>query len=238
MKKFLCVFLGSILIIGVVAIFLNFKVITRQGINYQLSVVRIPLYLKLIDFFDRHYNYKELVRRILKDVGSERERIFRIFEWTHRNIRRVPKDFPIIDDHVWNIIIRGYGASDQSSHVFTTLCNYAALEAFYTWVYSTDRTKRIPISFVRLNARWLVFDPYNGIFFKNKSGDIADIDNLKNGDWAIECLTVTEKTKYDFKEYFVNLPEAKNIGLTKSNIQSPLKRLIFEVKKWAKIKRR
>ncbi len=236
MKKKLCIFSCIILLIAALIIFLNIKVTTHRGIDYQLSSSRIPLYLKLIDFFDRHYNYTELVRGILRDTKSEKERIIKIFEWTHSNIRKTPKGFPVIDDHVWNIVVRGYGANDQSSYVFTTLCNYAGIEAFYTWVYSTDKTKRVPLSFVRLSSRWIVFDPYNGIYFKDKSGEIADIDKLKNGNWAIEYLLGAEKLGYDPKEYFVNLPEAKNIGLTRSGIQSPLKRLIFEVKKWIKQK--
>lgn len=234
MKKVVLVSVGSIFVIMI--ILLNLNVTTRQGVNYQWQTIKIPLYLKILGFIDRHYNYKELAERISKDTKSEKERIIKIFEWTHRNIRRTPKGFPVIDDHVWNIVVRGYGASDQSSYVFATLCNYAGIEAFYTWVYSTDKTKRIPLSFVRLSSKWIVFDPYNGIYFKDKSGEIADIDKLKNGNWAIEYLLGAEKIGYDPKEYFVNLPEAKNIGLTRSGIQSPLKRLNFEVKKWIKQK--
>lgn len=236
MKKFLCVLLYSILLISAVIISLNTKVTTRQGIDYQLSTVRIPLYLKLIDFFDRHYNYKELVRRIYNgnDAKVDEEQIKKIFEWTYKNIRKVPEGFPVVDDHVWHIIIRGYGVNDQASDVFTTLCNYAGTDAFFCWIKATNQAHRIPLSFVKIKGRWNVFDPYNGNYFKNTKGDLAAIEEIIKGDWLIESIDSSNAPDVNYAQYLKNLIVIKDVNLTRANIQSPFNRLKFEIKKWLK----
>jgi len=136
----------------------------------------------------------------------------------------------IIDDHVWHIIIRGYGVRDQLSDVFTTLCNYAGIDAFFTWVYADGSVKRIPLSFIKIGRRWCIFDPFNGSYFKNKNGEIADVEELKstNG-WSIESLN--GKSAIDYTIYFNNLPSVKGMGLKRANTQSPFNRLLFELTK-------
>jgi len=230
MKKNRGALIAIILVVISIVILLNIEVSTCRGINYEVSIIKIPLYLKVLDFFDRHYNYNQLVKSIVKDVKTEEERVMKIFEWTYKNIREVPAGMPIIDDHVWHIIVRGYGASDQFSDVFTTLCNYAGLDAFYSWVYTQDRTKRIPLSFVRIKNKWYIFDPYHGAYFKDKKGRLADIETLKsNSIWTIE--TLTEKSDIDYKSYFNMLLLPERIGLKRAHIQFPLRRTIFEIKK-------
>lgn len=230
MKKLLRILLPCIILLIGLFVFLNINVTTQQGINYRWQTIRIPLYLKILDFFDRHYNYKELVKRIVKDAKTDEERVLKIFEWTHANIKKVPNGFPTIDDHVWHIIVRGYGADDQSSDVFTTLCNYVGIDAFFSWVYTRDKSQRIPLSFVKIEKKWFIFDPYHGIYFKDKKGGLADINILKSNNWTPEGNK--EHLDIDYAIYFDNLPLIKDAGLKRANIQSPLNRLIFEIKRW------
>lgn len=217
--------------VGLIAI-LNIKVTTRQGINYRWHTIRMPLYLKILDFFDRHYNYEELTKRIIGDTKTDKERIMKIFEWTCQNIRKVPDSFPIIDDHVWHIIIRGYGMPDQSSDVFATLCNYAGVDAFFLMIKPKDQTLETPLSFVKLDKKWRVFDPYNRVYFKNKNGDLASIDDINKGDW--EIVSIGEIKKLDYRIIFQYVPALNKVSLKRSNIQSPLRRIIFEVRKLIK----
>lgn len=229
MKNFFKKILISSVIITGIVILLNINVTFQQGVNYQVKTVKIPLYLKILNFFDRYYNYKELVKRILKDEKNQKKKVMKIFNWTHENIRKVPKDFPVVDDHVWHIIIRGYGTSDQVSDVFSTLCNYANLEAFFTWIYAKDSAKRIPLSFVKIENKWIVFDPYRGVYFQDNTGNLADVNTIKlNSGWRIEG----GKPELDYKDYFVNISDIKQKELQRANIQSPIKRFIYEVKKW------
>ncbi|UCB56960.1 MAG: transglutaminase domain-containing protein [Candidatus Omnitrophota bacterium] len=227
MKKLIWVII-IVFIAGLIAVF-NVDVNTRQGVNYKWHTIKIPLGLKILDFFDRHYNYKVLVKRIIKDSKNDTERALKIFEWTYKNIRRTPEDFPVIDDHVWHIIVRGYGVKDQYSDVFTTLCNYAGIEAFYTCIRSSSQKQKIALSFLKIEGKWSVFDPYRGIYFKNKDGDFASVEEIKSG--AISMESLGGKPDIDYAVYFCNLPSVKNAGLNRANIQSPLNRLLYELKK-------
>ena len=194
----------------------------------------MPLYIKIIEFLDRDYHYEELVGRICLGRGSDKDKVLALFEWTHQNIKRdIPKGWPIVDDHVWHIILRGYGARDQFSDIFTTLCNYAGINAFFTWVYTSDGKKRIPLSFVKIKGRWSIFDPYHGTYFKNRNGEITDIEEIKSkSTWSVESLD--GKSDINYTAYFVNLPSVKHAGLSRASTQSPLNRLRYEIKKWLK----
>jgi hypothetical protein len=222
----------SIFILAVgISIFLNIKVTVRQGINYQWHIIRVPLYLKILDFYDRHFNYKELVKRIIRDSKNNSERVLRILKWTYQNIRETPEDFPVIDDHVWHIILRGYGVRDQYSDVFATLCNYAGMDAYFSWVYSRDQTARIPLAFVKIDGGWSVVDPYYGVYFKNKNGEIADLEEIRSTG-SLFADSVGVEPDMDYTPYLDNFPSIKDIKLCRSNIQSPLNRLLFELKNW------
>lgn len=218
---------------GLLVIF-NIPVTSQQGINYAVKSVQMPLYIKIIEFLDRDYHYKELVKKICQGCGGDEDKVLALFEWTHQNIKtNIPQDWPIVDDHVWHVIVRGYGVRDQLSNVFTTLCNYAGVDAFFKWVYTVDRKSRMPFSFVKIEGRWSIFDPYHGNYFKNKDGRFADIEQMRAGNsWSIESLD--GKVDIDYVIYLKNLPSIKNVGLNRANIQSPLNRMLFELKKLKK----
>lgn len=230
--KIVSLFIGVLLCVAV----LNLPVSTKQGINYRVSTIKIPLYIKIIEFLDRNYHYKELTKRICNGYSNDQDKVLALFEWTHQNIKRdIPEGWPIIDDHVWHIIVRGYGARDQFSDVFTTLCNYTDIDAFYSWVY-TKEGSRIPLSFVKLDKRWCLFDPYNGIYFKNKDGGFASLDDITKGNWVTNAVSEFNESKFNYSVYFTNLPSTIEEGFSRSNIQSPLNRLSYEVNKIIKRK--
>jgi hypothetical protein len=213
---------------------LNIKVTTQQGINYEVQTIEIPLYLKVLDFFDRHYNYKWTFERIIGDSKTEKEKALKIFKWTYENIKKTPEGYPVIDDHVWHIIVRGYGEVDQSADVFTTICNYADVDAFFYIVYDENRTSATTLSLVKLDGRWCVFDPYNGVYFKNKEGILAKIEDIINENWLIERIGEPKDPQINYTLYLKNLPPINEIGLRRANVQSPINRLRYEIKKWLK----
>jgi hypothetical protein len=231
MKKAVIKLLIAVLLITCMVMLLNIEVTYRQGINFEVSTVRIPLYLKVLDFFDRHYNYKNLVSKIIKSSDSPEERVIKIFNWTYDNIKRAPDGYPIVDDHVWHIIIRGYGTLDQSNDVFTTLCNYAGVDAFFDFIYSRDKSNMTALSFIKLNHSWRIFDSYNGVYFRNNKGEIASLEDIMRGDWFVFNTTGMIKQNSDYAKYLENLSPIGDIGLKRANIQSPLRRLIFQFKK-------
>lgn len=157
-----------------------------------------------------------------------------IFIWTCENIRKQPDGLPVIDDHVWHIIIRGYGEPDQSSDVFTTLCNYAGIRAFYALAHTQDQKNLLPLSFVKIRNKWVIFDPYRKVYFKDRNGGIADIGALKNNNWVIH--TRGEQPDINYSPYLKELPSVIEASLIRDSIQSPLNRLLFEIKKRTRLK--
>ncbi|MFH1593964.1 MAG: hypothetical protein ABID09_04645 [Candidatus Omnitrophota bacterium] len=209
---------------------LNIEVSTRQGINQKVHTITLPLYLKVLNFFDRHYNYQLLVKQIVAPSDNERERVMKILIWINGNIRRVPDGYPVIDDHVWHIIVRGYGTNDQSQDVFSTLCNYAGLEAFYSLVGTEGKKRTALLSFVKLDNRWSVFDAQYGVYFVNDHGEFASLDDIKAGNWKGVTLSGEPLPDHNYGDFITILPTIKSAGLCRSTIQSPLKRTLFEFK--------
>ena len=119
-----------LLVVGGATI-LTLPTTTRQGINYRVTVYHLPAYVKAIDFLHRHYQQQLLTDRIAGSEKSDVDRVLAIFDWTHTNIPPTPKGWPIVDDHVLNIVIRGHGMSDQIADVFATLSVYAGVPAFF-----------------------------------------------------------------------------------------------------------
>jgi hypothetical protein len=228
-KNVKIILLVSIVIITL--LILNINVATKKGVNYRWYTIKVPLYLKVLDFFDRHYNYRQLVKGIVKDAGTREQKAIQLFNWVHQNMRKAPEGLPIVDDHVWYIIVRGYGVADQFSDVFTTLCNYAGLDAFYDVIYTKDKTDSIHFSFVKLNKGWSLFDPYYGVYFKNRAGNIATLEEMKTGNCFIVNIGKNQRSELDYGKFMDSLPGIKAVGLGRANIQSPLKRFIYELNK-------
>ena len=224
--------LSIILILTLILVaLLNITVTTKQGINYHVKEVKLPLYLKLLNFYDRHFNYKWLVQHITNDLETKEEKVFRLFQWTHETIQPQPKSLPVMDDHVWNVYVRGYGVSDNFHDLFTTLCNYIGADAFFHELKSNESELDIAMSFVKIKKGWVLFDPHKGIYFSNKMGEWATIEEINNQNWKLEKLSPTEIPESFFKPYLDKLPSVDNIGLTRANTQSPVNRLLLAIQR-------
>lgn len=238
-KRFLLFLI--ILVLAASFFILNIEVTTRQGINYTVYTLKIPLYLKVLDFYDRHFNYKWLAHRIINGKITEEEKVIAVFNWTIENIARQPKELRTVDDHVWHIIVRGYGTHDQLSDVFTTLCNYSDIDAFFARFSNKDKASKMPLSFVRINERWRVFDPYNRSYFVRGDGSLASIKDIADGNWKvnIEKENMDEpKVKYsDYITEILAIDLEKSHKWSRANIQSPVNRFFYGVFKRYFIKR-
>lgn len=157
----------------------NLDVTTKQGVNFEVSTHRIPLYLKTLQFIDRSFQYRQISQEITRDAASDADRALKIFEWTRRQIRTTPPDWPIVDDHILHIIIRGHGVNDQQADVFATLATYAGVPAFWVQVRPEAARPGVFLSFARIEGRWRVFDVFNGVVFRTATGDLATMNDLR-----------------------------------------------------------
>jgi len=212
---------------------MNISLTTRQGVNYVVVTKTIPLYLKTFDFFDRHFNYQELTRNIIRGSRDKHERVLRIFEWTHKTIKPQPPELDVVDDHVWHIIIRGYGTKDQAADVFATICSYAGLQSFFS-ICSTNVPGLTAFAFVKLDGQWRILDPGNGIYVKNANGELATVQDILSGNFRLCSISGTLPEHYE-ENLRIFLASSK-IDFTRSGIQSPLTRFFYEVKLWGKQK--
>ena len=157
---------------------LTLPTITRQGVNYQVTSYRIPLYAKAIGFLQRDLEYKRLVETICAGETTDAGRVLAIFDWTHKHIPRTPEGSTIIDDHPLNIVLRGHGMDDQIADVFVTLSEYAGAPAFFRVLREPGPNRQLVLSFVRIGGRWTVFDVRRHIAFRNRRGELATVDDL------------------------------------------------------------
>ena len=231
-KKFaiVAVSLGFILAVGMT---MNAEVSIRQGINGRVHEIKMPLYIKAMEFLSRHYEYQRITREIIGGCNSDEEKVLAILIWTHSNIRPTPSGFPVTDDHILNIIIRGYGSADQSQDVFTNLCTYAGFPSFFMRAFTEDRRAYHVLSFVMLNGKWRVFDAYNKIFFQTRTGEIASIEDLTGDKSIIEDSDMANKLYMGipYKEFYYGLKPIRIFTTLRPGKQMPLKRVIFEIKR-------
>ena len=225
----------GVLLCGFIALwlFLNIETSTMQGINYQVRELKIPLYLKISNFLDRHYNYKWLVRRILHDRMEESEKAKAIFHWTATHIKRQPSELDVIDDHVWHIIVRGYGVDGQEDDVCATLFNYAGLKATILTLKGSSRSVPGHISFtaVYFNGAWHLCDTYRHVTFENRKGKWATINEIVSGDWEVRLHKDPDdiKDSLNYENYFRSLDAIDFNALyrgSRQSIQDPVSRLL------------
>ena len=127
---------------------------------------------------ERSAQYQQIATEVTTGAASDEELALKVFDWTRRNIRETPEGWPVVDDHILNIIIRGHGVSDQQADVFTTLTAYAGVPAFRTKVRLMRDGPGVLLSFVDVGGRWCVFDVVNGIVFRTTAGQMATLEEL------------------------------------------------------------
>jgi hypothetical protein len=229
-KKYIAVSIAIILAIAAA----NIRVSIICGVNHRYREVRMPLYVKWTQFLARHYEYERIAREITRRCLTDEEKVLAILEWTRANVRQgAPQGMPLVDDHILNIIIRGYGTSDQLQDVFTTLCFYAGMPAFWDKAYDKAHKVWYPISYVRLNGRWRVFDAYYGKYFKNSKGEIASVEDMISDRSILRGGDIADMTYcgIPYAEFYDDLKPVNTNRTLRPEKQMPLRRFIFEVKK-------
>ena len=247
------IFYSFLSIILVLLFFLNLESTRYTGINYSISEEKISNFSKINDFYDRHVNYKKLVKKILEN-SKEKNFAIDLSNWVYLNIKKHEPGINIIDSHPWTIIDRKIGTKDQFSDILSVLLVYKNIDSFY----STNFNKlKYPFTFFKDNGKWTVIDPYYGIYFLNEKNEFCSLKEIKSKKCKIFHLkykkNIKDKLKDIFKDKnFNNLIEVykfynsllenclsedqienTNIYLRggRSYIQKPFHRFIYQIQK-------
>ncbi len=172
---FACLILGGLLGLLVV------PVATRQATNFQVTTRRIPWVVKWTEFLLRDYEYRDLANRLTRGLTTEEMKANALLLWTHDHIRPAPPEWPVVDDHISHIIIRGYGEEDQMADVFTTLATYSGIPSFWRPI----RSSALPgadwvaiLSFAKIRGRWTAWHVAGGVPFRDPAGKLPSVEQL------------------------------------------------------------
>ena len=253
-KSYLIIFI----LIFVSIIFLNKKSYRYIGVNYIVEKTEISNFRKLSDFYERHINYKKLVKEITHKSKNQHEMVMDISIWVYENIKKISSKDDVIDNHPWTIVERGIGASDQFSDILSVLLVHNNIDSFFKM-----RSNNIshPITFFRYNAKWSIIDPYYGIYFTNTKKSFSSLEEIRNNDSIMRHLIFDRITSKNLNEIFfnkdfkdiqelsnyyknllLNIPSSKIIDSTniyerggRSYVQKPLHRILRQLKQLLKI---
>lgn len=172
---------------------------TRQGINWEVKEIQLPLYFKALQFISRHYEMKYYIQQILQNETNDWAKIKKLHTWMDSHIHPPPKDFDIIDDHPLHIFIRRYGTGDQMVDLFSLLCAYAGFRAFYTDFKSNKGA--CSLAFVKHKEAWYLFDLFHGIEFIKEDQTWATLQDIQNNHFLLKN-SQKNKTSLSREDYY------------------------------------
>jgi hypothetical protein len=205
---------------------------TRQGVNFQVTQHRIPFYVKAVDFLHRHYAYERLAHEVMDGKTTDEARALAVFAWTREHIRPTPKAWPVIDDHILNVIIRGYGLGDQMADVFTTLSTYAGVPAFWRDLCANDASGVLVLSFARVDSRWVIFDVADGLIFRMPDGSFADAAALLEDPILLKAVVQARtRSGIEYWRFLETMRPFSVPNMLRARQQMPGPRLWFELRR-------
>lgn len=203
---------------------------THQGVNFRVATQQIPLYVKLLDFVHRDAHYRLLANQVAGGLQGDQARVLAVFQWTREHIRSIPDGWPVVDDHVWHIVIRGYGADDQMADVVTTLATYAGVPAFWKYLRLSSDGPMLVLSFAKVDGTWAVFDVAHGVIFADAQGRLVAVETLL-ADPALADAIAGDIHPWGFaySRYLAVLHPFTVPGMLRARKQMPWPRLLHEV---------
>lgn len=206
----------SIAAIMAVTIIAQWPVTTRFGANYAWSNRQIPLYEKVINFVSRDLQLYRLARDLTAGASTDEEKLRRLFSWVADHVRPTPAGFPVVDDHVLYVIIRGYGADDQRTEVFVTLAGYAGFGGHVARLEPpAARGHFLFVAFVACGDKLCVFDVTHGVIGRDAEGRLADVRQLM-ADPTLLAASAKDRlvAGIPYQQYFLGLDRPKTFSRT------------------------
>ena len=207
--------------------------VVRHGVNFQVSTQRLPLCVKALDFVHRHVHYAQLAQEITQGLATDRERVMAVFIWTRQHIRRTPAGWPILDDHILHIIIRGHGLDDQMADVFTTLSTYAGVPAFWSFLQDASSDKRLVLSFAKVGGRWAIVDVWNGVMLTDARGAFLTAEEVVADPHAVVLPAGASSSEVPYARYLAHMCGERFVvpRPLRAELQQPWPRLVYETRR-------
>ena len=211
---------------------------TRQGLNFTVSTHELPRYVKAWDFLDRHFHYQLLAREITHGLRTDEDRVLAVYRWTRDHIRPTPPDWPIVDDHILHIIIRGHGVGDQVADVFATLSTYAGVPACWVVAKPKGSPHEHVVSLARVDGRWVVIDVARGFVFRDRQGRLAALEELVDDPALVQAVAGDLRPGgIPYREYLAGIPPSAISSPLRAELQMPGPRVWYEIRKRAGLTR-
>ena len=219
------VILAIIIAVSSTWFILTRPVVIHRGVDLRVAEVRMPLYLKLLAYVHRDLEFRNLSRKLVGGIQDREAKILVLFEWTRKHVRPIPEGLPAIDDHVWDIIVRGYGSQDQAADVFAALSAYAGIPAHFRFACAPKKNSCVGVAFVQLpNGSFGLFDPHYGVVVRHPDGRLASIEEVRSHRSLLERV---DPNLASYAQYFENLPKVSVNDASRTSCQMPLRRLFM-----------
>lgn len=205
----------------------------RVAVNYVVTENKILLSEKVVHFLARHQAMRRLALEIAGDKATDVQRAQALQAWVARNILPQERagDLPVVDDHPYSIVVRGYGTAEQRADLFTILCGYAGIRAAMYRLQRTGSGKAIHLAVVRLaDGPYLLFDPARDNLFYGEGGRLATLAEL-NDNPAVAKRAKNQPVidGVPYAEYFSGIhPVSGFRRFTRADLQRPLPRILYE----------
>ena len=224
MRRLFISILG-ILLLGIIA---YWPVQTRIGVDYEWSERSIHFYEKATNFFSRHFQTRHLVSNLLEEIDYPEEQLQLLFAWSRDHVQSTPPGLPVVDDHVWHILVRGYGATDQRTEAFALLASYAGFPATVTVMRIPGTANGLIVALVKIDQLVHVFDVERGLVFLDEYGQLIDAARLATAPEVVRSITNGIEIAGRPYEHYV--PSLLNLDLTfnRMELQKPWPRLKHE----------
>lgn len=202
----------------------------RVGVDFVVAEHRLPLLVKTVDFIDRDMNLARTAEAVVRPHKTDEDRLAAALAWTRQHVLPQPVDLPTIDDHVWYVIVRGYGQPDQQADVMTTLLAYENMPAY--WGLAGTPPHELPLSYVRIDGQWRVVDAAHGIVFRTGDGTLATPEQIAAMPALVHTAAAGRVRDVDaYLEYFRGYRAPIAPDVTRADMQMLGRRLLFEARK-------
>jgi hypothetical protein len=199
------------------------------GTNFVVTQQQLPLWVKAMEFIDRDINLERTADAVLAGVAGDEAKVRAALAWTIANVKPAPPGLAVVDDHIWNIVVRGYGTTDQQADVFTTLLSYSGVPAFWTMV--GREPDEIPISYAKVGGRWCMVDVRRDIIFRTASGTLVAASDAEQDPAILQAAVATQPDAEAYLLHFAGFHAPPPPDELRADMQRPLRRLSFEMRR-------